>query len=169
MIDKKFLEQAEALNFRDLMRGGRVVSDNPEIWVKDCGALREMGTEFYLSFGASRIGFREPPPDSRSRAEALAAAAPAPQRTKTWVLEKVGCAVTGWEGDSAERRTVAEAHRFRNRDEQNFALALIFSALSRHVGMYYAVSGARARVLLTVGLEQALADGSLIVDSKATR
>jgi hypothetical protein len=135
----------------------RIATDDPEVWVEDCGITRERGRGFVLHFDGKKIGFREP--DSRD--EFVSGKG---DSSLTWTIGDIGDSVLGW--DDAADTTVWKVFRYRFCDsaEQERVVELIRNAMSAYTGVFDKGEISAVHVSLSSELQTRLASGELIVE-----
>ncbi len=133
----------------------RIVSDDPEIWVEDCGRDRDRGRAFVLYVGGKAIGFREP--DSREEH-----AQEKGDGSLTWTVGEIGSFVRGWDDAADGLVEKASSYRFRDREEQGSAIELIRCALSVYTGAFGKNEIPEVHVSFTPALLEKLSSGVLV-------
>ena len=173
VIDRELIRQAEALNFQEVGRIDmhyRIGSDDPEIWIEYLGASREGPREFVLGWHGRRIGFSGPNRLAEINLIADAAdqshvyqnttAAMAPSRT--YVIDRIGDPRRAWQ--NGQLVTVVPIYKFRDRNEQAIAIALILVGLSQFFQMSSLPKNwpRTSRVVIAPHLAQELESGAPI-------
>ncbi len=135
----------------------QIISDNPEIWVEDCGMDRERGVAFVLHLEGKSIGFREP--DEQSEFDIGK-----DDGSLTWTIGEIGDYVRGW--DAVEKTMISKASRYRfcNLEEQERVVDLIRKAMSTYTGIFEEGKISAVHVSFSSHLEIQLASGELIVE-----
>jgi len=133
----------------------RIVSEDPEVWVEDCGTMRERGHGFILHLRGKKIGFEEVSTSSERIKGPT-------ESSISWTIDKIGGSVDKWSSKLDCVVEAAHGYHFECMGEQVEAVELIEKSLSVFLDIFGKYDVENVSVFFTDRLRRQLASGELI-------